>query len=249
MKVFFPDNIFTRVLFNSLNEDERRKIRFKASSLLSQTINQDEESMALIPTLDTVTHPELYLSASVGISFDATLCNSFIYYEPGKEEIEKINLAGDISSMDVLLLKIFFKELYNSEPEIKLQTSLPDILSENYFISGDENFRKRRYETGISFSEEMIELISAPYVNFVLASINKKLVEDYSAVLLNAVKLIDYASESHYSFDTASVEFIKKNMVSVVYNFSEQDVVGIKEIVQLPYFHGYTKEIVDLKLV
>jgi hypothetical protein len=38
-------------------------------------------------------------------------------------------------------------------------------------------------------------------------------------------------------------------MVSVVYNFGEQDIVGIKELIQLPYFHGYTKEIVDLKLV
>jgi hypothetical protein len=249
MKVYFPDNIFTQLLFNSLNEEERKKISFKASSLLSQSINQDGDSIALIPTLDIITHPELYLSASVGISFDASLCNSFIYYEPGREDIEKINLAGDISSMDVIILKIFFKELYNSEPKIKLQTKLPGEISENYFISGDENFRDGRYEKGISFSEEMIEFLSAPYVNYILASKAKKLIEDYSAVLINAIEFIDYSKESHYSFDTASVEFIKKNMVSVVYNFSEQDIVGIKELVQLPYFHGYTKEIVDLKLV
>ena len=249
MKVYFPDNIFTRILLNSLNEEEKKKISFKASSLLSQSINQDEESIALIPTLDIVTHPELYLSASVGISFDAALCNSYIYYEPGKEEIEKINLAGDISSMDVILSNIFFKELYNSEPEVKLQTNLPNKLTENYFISGDENFREGRYEKGISFSEEMIEIISAPYINFLLASKDKKLVEEYSAILLNVIDSIDYSIESHYNFDTVSVEFIKKNMVSVVYNFSEQDIVGIKELVQLPYFHGYIKEIVDLKLV
>ncbi|UCH64936.1 MAG: hypothetical protein JSW63_10005 [Ignavibacterium sp.] len=249
MMVYFPDNIFTRILFNSLVEEEQKKIKFQSSSLLSQSISQEENSIALIPTLDIITHPELHFSSSTGISFDASLCNSFIYYEPGKDEIEKVNISGDISSMDVLLLKIFFKELYNSEPEIKLRPNLPDKTSENYFISGDENFRKRRYEKGISFSEEMIEIISAPYVNFILASKNKKLIEDYSAVLLTALESLDYNSESHYSFDTASSEFIKKNMVSVVYDFSEQDIVGIKELVQLPYFHGYTNEIVDLKLV
>ncbi len=38
-------------------------------------------------------------------------------------------------------------------------------------------------------------------------------------------------------------------MVSVVYNLGEQDIVGIKELVKLPYYYGFTKEIVDLKLV
>jgi hypothetical protein len=249
MKAYFPENIFTRVLLNSLKEEERKKTSFRTSSLLSQTINLEENSVALVPTLDIITHPEFYLSVSVGISFDASLCNSFIYYQPDSEEIEKINLAGDISSMDVILLKIFFKELYNSEPEIKLQTNLPDKTFENYFISGDENFRKGRYEKGISFSEEMIEMISAPYANFILASKDKKLIEDYSKVLLNAIELIDYRSDSKFDFNTDSQKFIKNNMISVVYNFSEQDIVGIKELVQLTYFHGYTKEIVDLKLV
>jgi hypothetical protein len=249
MKVYFPENIFTKVLFNSLIEEEQKKIKFQSSSLLSQSISQEENSIALIPTLDIITHPELHFSSSTGISFDASLCNSFIYYESGKEEIEKVNLSGDISSMDVLLLKIFLKEFYNSEPEIRLQPNLPDKTSENYFVSGDENFRKGRYKKGISFSEEMIELISAPYVNFILASKNKKLIEDYSAVLLTAIESLDYSNESHYSFDSASAAFIMKNMVSVVYDFTEQDIFGIKELVQLPYFHGYTKEIVDLQLV
>ena len=249
MKIYFPDNIFTRILLNSLSEDKSKKISFKASSLLSQSVKQDEDSIALIPTLDIINHPYLHISSSVGISFDASLCNSFIYYKPGKEEIEKINLAGDISSMDVLLLKIFFKELYNSEPEIKLQTKLTNMLAANQFISGDENFKEGRFEKGISFSEEMVELISAPYVNYVLASKNKKLIEDYSALLLNAIDSIEYSKESHYDFDTVCTEFIKNNMVSVIYNFSEQDIIGIKELLQLPYFHGYIKEIVDLKLI
>ncbi len=249
MKIFFPDNVFTRVLLNSLSEDKSKRISFKVSSLLSQSVMQDEDSIALIPTLDIITHPELHISSSVGISFDASLCNSFIYYMSNKEEIEKLNLAGDISSMDVLLLKILYKEFYNSEPEIKLQTRLPDKLSENYFISGDENFKEGRFEKGISLCEEMIELISAPFVNYLLASKNKKLIKDYSTVLLNVIDSIDYSKEYHYNFNTVSTEFIKRNMGSVIYNFSEQDIIGIKELVQLVYFHGYIKEIVDLKLV
>ncbi|MEJ2193357.1 MAG: hypothetical protein P8X73_00675 [Ignavibacteriaceae bacterium] len=249
MNVFFPDNIFTRLLVNSLNTNEMQNINFKPSSLLSNSITQDSNSIALIPTLEIITHPELYISDSVGISFDSSLCNSFIYYEPGKSDIEKINLAGDISSMDVILLKIFFKELYNSEPELKLQTSLPDKLTGNYLISGDENFRGGRYEKGISFSEEMVDLVSAPYVNFILASQDKILIEDYSAVLLNGIELIDSETESQLNIDINSKKFIKENIISVIYNFGEQDIVGIKELLQLPYYYGFAKEIVDLKLV
>jgi len=249
MKLYFPENIFAWLLFNSLTNDDKKNLSFKPSSLLAQSIILDANSIALIPTLEIITHPELFISTTVGISFDASLCNSFIYYESNKENLEKINLVGDISSMDVILLKILFKEFYNSETEIKLQTNLSNKINENHFISGDENFRNGRYEKGISFSEEIIDLISAPYVNFILASKSKKIIEDYSAVLLQKIKLIDYSSETQFNFDIKSTEFIKKNMVSVVYNFGEQDIVGIKELVQLPYFHGYTKEMVELKLV
>ena len=38
-------------------------------------------------------------------------------------------------------------------------------------------------------------------------------------------------------------------MVSVVYNLSEQDILGVKELVELPYYYGFTKEMADLKLV
>ena len=249
MKLYFPENIFAWLLFNSLTNDDKKNLSFKPSSLLAQSIILDANSIALIPTLEIITHPELFISTTVGISFDASLCNSFIYYESNKENLEKINLVGDISSMDVILLKILFKEFYNSETEIKLQTNLSNKINENHFISGDENFRNGRYEKGISFSEEIIDLISAPYVNFILASKSKKIIEDYSAVLLQKIKLIDYSSETQFNFDIKSTEFIKKNMVSVVYNFGEQDIVGIKELVQLPYFHGYTKEMVELKFV
>jgi len=249
MKLYFPENIFARLLFNSLTNDDKKNLSFLPSSLLAQSIIQDANSIALIPTLEIITHPELFISTTVGISFDASLCNSFIYYESNKDNLEKINLVGDISSMDVILLKILFKEFYNSEPEIKLQTNLSNKINENHFISGDENFRNERYEKGISFSEEIIDLISAPYVNFIFASKNKKLIEDYSAVILDAIKLIDYSNKSQFNFDIKSTEFIKKNMVSVVYNYGEQDIVGIKELVQLPYFHGYTKELAELKLV
>jgi len=151
--------------------------------------------------------------------------------------------------MEVILLKIYFKELYNSEPEIKLQTTIPNKITGNYLISGDENFKDARYEKGISFSEEMIDLVSAPYVNFILASNNRKIIEDYSEVLLKVIELINCNTESQLNFDIKSEEFIKENMVSVVYNLGEQDIVGVKELVKLPYYYGFTKEMAYLKLV
>ena len=109
-------------------------------------------------------------------------------------------------------------------------------------ISGDENFKDASYKKGISFSEEMHDVVSAPYVNFILASNNKKIIEDYSEVLLKAIELFNCNTESQFNFDIKSEEFIKENMVSVVYKLSEQDIVGVKELVGLPYYYGFTKE-------
>ncbi len=199
--------------------------------------------------MEIITHTKLYISASFGIFFDASLGNSFIYYEPGKENIGKINLGGDLSSTEVILLKIYFKELYNSEPKIKLQPTIPNKITGNYLISGDENFKDASYKKGISFSEEMIDLVSAPYVNFILASNNKKIIEDYSEVLLKAIELINCNNESQLNFDIMCEDFLKENLVSVVYNLCEQNIVGVKELVELPYYYGFTKEMADLKLV
>ena len=146
MKLYLPDNVFARVFFEELVNEVKEKVNFLPSSILSKTLNDNKFSAALIPTLELITNKNLFVSRSVGISFEGPLSNSFIFYEPGLKEIEKIKLAGDISSMEVILTKIIFKELYNSDIEIAIQTKLDDKISGNYLIAGDENFNNARFE-------------------------------------------------------------------------------------------------------
>ena len=250
MKIFFPDNIFTRLLVAVIDKEESKELLFEPSSILSKKLNDDPHSAALIPTLELITNKELFVSKSVGISFEGPLSNSFIYYEPGLNEIANIKLAGDISSMEVILSKIIFKELYDSDIEIAIQTKLDAKASGNYLIAGDENFNNARFEKGISIAEEVIEIISAPFVNYVLASNDKNLIEEYSSKLLPVLDKIEYINSSFPdNFNLKSSEFIKENFSSVTYKLDEQDIAGINELLQLPYYHGLIKDLIEVNFV
>ena len=250
MTIFFPDNIFSRLLVAVIDKEDSNEFLFEPSSILSKKLNDDPHSAALIPTLELITNKELFVSKSVGISFAGPLSNSFIYYEPGLKEIGKIKLAGDISSMEVILSKIIFKELYDSDIEIAIQTKLEAKISGNYLIAGDENFNNARFEKGISIAEEVIEIISAPFVNYVLASNDKNLLEEYSSTLLPVLDKIEYNnSSSADNVNLKSSEFIKENFSSITYKLDEQDVAGINELLQLPYYHGLIKDLFEVNFV
>ena len=92
MQLYFPHNIFTHVLFDGFVDELKEKVNFLPSSILSKTLNDNKSSTALIPTLELITNKNLFVSRSIGISFEGPLSNSFIYYEPGLKKIEKIKL-------------------------------------------------------------------------------------------------------------------------------------------------------------
>jgi hypothetical protein len=52
---------------------------------------------------------------------------------------------------------------------------------DNILIIGDENYEKELFLNGLSFSEEIIELINAPYVNFVLAAKSEETLQDFNS--------------------------------------------------------------------
>jgi len=109
MKLHLPDNIFTHLLFEGLVNEVKEKVNFLPSSILSKTLNDDQHKFALIPTLKLITNKDLFVSKSIGISFEGPLSNSFIYYEPGLKEIVKLKLSGDFSFMEFILSKIISK--------------------------------------------------------------------------------------------------------------------------------------------
>ncbi|MCH6575852.1 MAG: hypothetical protein IH795_11745 [Bacteroidetes bacterium] len=161
-----------------------------------------------------------------------------------------IKLAGDISSMEVILSKIIFKELYDSDIEIAIQTKLDTKISGNYLIAGDENFNNARFEKGINIAEVVIEIISAPFANYVLASNDKNLLEEYTSKLLPVLDNIEYNSSSiPENYNLKSSDFIKANFNTINYKLDEQDIAGINELLQLPYYYGLIKDIIEVNFV
>ncbi len=250
MKIFSPDNIFSRLLTSPVDKEESKEILFEPSSILSKKLNDNPHSAALIPSLELITHKDLFVSQSVGISFEGPLSNSFIYYQPGEKEINNLKLAGDISSMEVILSKIIFKELYDSDIEISIQTRLDDKISGNHLIAGDENFKNARYEKGISIAEEVDEIISAPFTGYILASNDKNLLKDYSSKLLKVLDKIEHNNNIlPENYNLKSSKFIKENFNSITYKLDEQDVAGINELLKLPYYHGLIKDLIEVNFV
>jgi hypothetical protein len=104
----------------------------------------------------------------------------------------------------------------------------------------------------INVSEEIIELISAPYINFVFASESentlKKFHSKYKDIIsvLNPTEVFENTNEA---FNLSSKNYLLENLQHVVYDFDEQDLEGMKQLLQLPYYHGIIKDLIDVKFV
>ena len=246
MNILFPENIFTSIIALSLPENLRKMLRFHPASSISSALENDKNAAALIPAIDIISHKDLFVSKRYGVSFEGSLCNSYIYFSEDRS-VKLLNNAGDVSSSEVILSRILFKELYNAEVEVGLSASL-ERKTNNLVITGNQNFYEDRLFNGISFSEEMIELLSLPYINFVLASPDEKSLGELETVLLgNASTVYDNFEnpEKYFSLSERMVNYISQNVSSLVLEFHEHDLEAINQQLMLPYFHGMIKEIVE----
>ena len=248
MNILLPENIFTSVIALHLPENFRQNLKFHPASSISSALEKDKTAAGLIPAMDIVNHRELFVSRKYGISFEGSLCNTYIYFA-GDRSMNSLNVAGDVSSSEVILSRLLFKELYNSDVEIALTSSL-DRDTSNLVIAGKQNFYEDRIFDAISFSEEMIELLSLPYVNFVLASSDERLVNELEPVLLEKIPDV-YENfdklEKYFSFSEKTLKYIRQNISSLVLEFDEQDIEAFTQLIMLPYFHGMIKEIIEPK--
>lgn len=248
MNILLPENIFTSIIALSLPEDLRHNLRFHPASAISAILEKEKGSVALIPALDIISHRDLYISAKYGISFEGSLCNSYIYFSENSS-LNSLNLAGDVTSSEVILSRILFKELYNLEVEIGLTTSTDRAVS-NLIIAGKQNFYNDKLFDGISFSEEMIELLSLPYVSFVLASADEKLVKELEPLLLQGIPSVydNFENlEQYFSLTEKTLKYVKQNISSLILELNDQDIEAVNQLIMLPYFHGIVKEIVEPK--
>jgi hypothetical protein len=250
-KLYLPRNIFSKIFASEIQSKIDISIEFLPSSLIAKHIIEDQNSIGLIPTLDLLTNKDLFVSSKIGISFDALLSNAYIHFKEEQKTIEEIFLKGEVSSNEVILSKILFKEFYGVTVKITLLSQEPPDFDENILIVGDENFEREKFFNGLSFAEEIIEMINAPYVNFVLAGASDEIVKNFNSDCTDVFKKAhnENISQLFPEFPQTSLDFISVNIQHVIFDFDEQDLEAIKLLLQMPYFHGLLKEMIEVKFV
>jgi hypothetical protein len=118
-------------------------------------------------------------------------------------------------------------------------------------ITGDENYEKELFLNGLSFAEEIIELINAPYVNFVVAGSSEEMLKDFNSKYKSSFARghADNYEKLFPAFPQTSLDFLSVNVQHLVFDFEDQDREGINQLLQMPYFHGMIKDIIDVKFV
>ncbi len=250
-KILLPQNIFSHILLSEINLNESFSVEFHPSALIAKKLSEDENSMGLIPTLDLLSFKDFFVSSKIGISFNALLSNSYIHFKEGQETLEQIFLKGDVTTNEIILSKILFKEFYDVSVTPTLVKDESVHIDDNTLIVGDENYVRELFLNGLSFAEEIIELLDAPYVNFILAGTSEKVLkgfqEKYRDNLMNG-HTEDY-STLLTGFTQTSLDFISVNIQHIVFDLEDQDLEGIKTLMQIPYYHGIIKDMIDIKFI
>jgi hypothetical protein len=251
MKYYFPQNIFSALILEFLPDELKNKIEFLPSASISSAVKEDANSAGLIPATDILTHKDFFVSSSFGISFEEELCNSFFYFAPDQKRVTDLYLYGDISSFEVILCKILFKEFYNSDVVVHLTESLSDD-RKSYLVAGDNNLSDSKLMQGVSLSSYFIELLSLPFVNYILSSTNESVLENFVKKLPgeeeNLYQKIPQVSQK-YSLSNDFEKFISNGLMTAIFKFQQQDRDGLQQILQLPYYLGIIEEIAEIKFV
>jgi len=252
MQVYFPKNIFTALIYNSLAPELTGVINFIPASLISKKLSENDNSIGLIPSFDLLKHKDYFVSKSFGISFENSLCNSYLYFQTHGKQIKDLGITGDVSSNEVIGCKLILKELYTTEINISLLTDSPGNSNNDLLVVGDENFISGKYNKAISLAEEIIEVISLPYVNFALASTNELLLLDFAPYTISLqAKIYDKVDNGEFglNFTEEVKQYFKENISSFICNLDEQDVDGLDQLLRLPFYHDLIQEIIEIKFV
>jgi len=250
-KFYLPRNIFSQILLSEIEDKSEIDFQFVPSALIVKNISNEKDSVGLIPTMDLITNKDLFVSSEIGISFDALLSNAYIHFKEEQETIDELFMKGDVTSNEVILSKILFKEFYDVEVKTTLLNKEVTDFKDNILVIGDENYEKELFLNGLSFAEEIIELINAPYVNFVLAAKSEETIKEFNSKYKSS-----FTKGHSDNFDNifpdipqTSLDFLSVNIQHLVFDFDEQDVEGIKQLLQMPYYHGMINEMIELKFV
>ena len=152
------------MLAEVLPEELKKDLHFMEASVLSTELENGNCDCALVPTCDLLKHSHFFVSSKIAISFDGLLSNAFFYFMPDQNSFSDIYMKGDISTNEIILSKILFKEKYSADIQIHLETGSIDPSAKNYLIAGDANLEKGRFNSGLSFSDEISEMLFMPAI-------------------------------------------------------------------------------------
>lgn len=251
MNIYFPNNIFTRLITSALPGRLGEGVNYLPGAMVTGEILNDESSVGLIPSFDLIKHKELFVSKSFGISFESHLCNSYLYFQEGRD-IGSIYLAGDVTSNEAVGAKLILKELYSSEVELNLLKDINDMEGKNVLLVGDDNFAGGKFTGGLSFAEEITEVLSLPYVNYLLVSRDSSLLEKFHLSAGDIQKRIyEIAGEGNFErgLPDAARGKIREGLSSFICRLDDQDLEGLEQLLRLPFFHEIIQDIIEIKFV
>ncbi len=250
MKFYIPQNLYAAIFSLWLPEELKGSVAVLPSSLISERLKTEPESIALLPSMDIPKIEGVRISRKLAVSFDGQLSNSYLYFIMGQDNLDTLYLKGDISTNEIILTKILFLEKYGIDLNIVLDTSETTPGEKNYLISGNENFDYPEFSNGISFSDQVADLIDYPYVNYVLASTNGTAIKNFTDGLTEVDKKIEDNLEKileNLMIKPRFKDFIRNNFDSVYYDLTENEVTGLNDLLRLPFYQGIFEEITELK--
>lgn len=252
MKMYFPSSIYTAMLGIMLPDELKSKIEVIPASLITEKLLKEEDSVGLIPSLDLLKHNDLFISRELAISFDGALSQSYFYFMPDQNKFDKILMRGDVTSNEVVLTKILFTEKFGFNTEIILDTGVVDFNDQNYLIAGQENNDYIIKQNAVSFSDQIADYVNYPYVNFLLSSTNSDLIKDVVSGLKNIDEKIEddiFRILDKFNFNESLNKYVAENIDTVYFEMTDNEVDGLTELLKLPYYHGVTEDLFELKLV
>ena len=251
MKLITPKNFFTSLLAEAINKNEL-ELFFVEASLIGKELEYNTSAIGLIPSLDLINHRNLFVSSKYAVSFDGMLSNSFFYFHENERRFEKIALRGDVSLNDIILTKILFSERFSSQAEITLDTGTAPTKGEDYLVVGDENYSVWDFKNGISFSDQIAEMLDFPYVNYVFASPDKEALSNFNNLIGNVDQTIEEKIDDilkHVSLNEEAKLFLKENIDSIYYEMTSNETEGLNELIKLLFYHGIIEDMFDVKFV
>jgi predicted solute-binding protein len=252
INIFLPNNIFAKIFAKIIPQKHHANIKYLQASLLSKSLVNENADIALIPSFDLLSHPNFMVSERYGISCEGLLSVANIYYRSDSKEINNIGLYGDVTSNEILLPKVIYSEKYSSSVNVSLETNKPDLEKGNYILVGDINYDENYFNKGMSFAEEVTEIINFPYVNYVLASKDEIKLKEFADDIehLNVdVELILGAVLDDLALPENIKEFIKENFASLFFEITESERFGLEEMLKLPYYQGLVDDMVEINFV